>query len=120
MNDATDYSEGSSRRERLVRLEEAVEAGVKAASQPNAHILPSAIALALADRPEEGCSHLATIHAMLPPYGFTDLPPAFQPDEAGTALFRKGVARIGLRELLSRFTRNLVEVRFCSPPKRQN
>lgn len=85
---------------RLGRFDEAAEAAVNAAARPNAFAHIHAIAaftLALADRLDEARTYVATIHASQPRYDFAAFVGAFQFDEAGTAIFRKGASRLGMR-----------------------
>ncbi|MCW8087343.1 tetratricopeptide repeat protein [Sabulicella glaciei] len=83
---------------RLNRLEEAAEAGRKAAARPNAHahiLAIAAISLALAGRLDEARAHVAAIRKTLPSYRVDDLVTAMQPAPDGESLFREGARRIG-------------------------
>ncbi|WP_088344653.1 MULTISPECIES: transcriptional regulator [Rhodomicrobium] len=85
---------------RLGQFEEAAEWGLKAAARPNAHahiLAISAYSLALAGRVDEARAQMAAIHKQLPDYRIEDFLTAMQFSPEGTALFREGAKRIGLR-----------------------
>jgi DNA-binding SARP family transcriptional activator/TolB-like protein len=84
---------------RLGRFDEAAEFGIKAAARPNSftHIRGiAALSAALAGRLDEGRAQLAAIHRADPSYRLDDYLRAFQFDEAGTRLFTRAAARLGL------------------------
>lgn len=85
----------------LVRLGAYEEAGswaAKAAARPNAHAHIRAIAaysLALAGRLGEARSQVEAVHRILPDYCVEDFLRAFNFDDHGVAMFRKGAKLIG-------------------------
>ena len=82
---------------RLGRFEDAADAGVKAATRPNAHahiLAIAAVSLALADRLDEARAHVAAIRTSLPHYCVDNLVRAMQPAADGEGLFREGAKRI--------------------------
>ncbi len=84
---------------RLGQFEEAVTWSVKAALQPNAHVLILAIAAfchALAGKTEEARGYAARIRSALPRFTVEDYLNAFQFSPDAAALFRQAAARIGL------------------------
>src|SRR6478735_7886406 len=87
----------------LVRLgsyEEGADWSLKAAAQPNAHVLIFMIAAlchALAGRIEEARSYAAAARARAPSFGLDDYLTAFQFSPDAATLFRQAAARIGLR-----------------------
>lgn len=84
---------------RLGEFDEAAEWALKGAARPNAHPTIKAITalcLALAGREEEGRSFVATIHQVLPFYGFADFRTTFHFAADAESLFRRAAQRIGL------------------------
>jgi DNA-binding SARP family transcriptional activator len=84
---------------RLGRFDEAADAGVNAASRPNAHAHIAgiaAIALSFAGRLDEARNTLAGIRATLPGYGLSHFLSAMQLGPNDQALFRKAARRIGM------------------------
>lgn len=84
---------------RLGRFDEAATWAVKAAARPNAHphiLAIAAFSLALAGSLDEARAHAAAIRRTLPAYRLADFLGAFQFDQQGAALFRKGAKRIGM------------------------
>ena len=84
---------------RLGRYEEAAEAGIKAASRPNAHVHILAIAafsLALAGRLDEARTHLSAIQKVQPRYRINDFLATMQFAPEGAALFRTAAQRLAI------------------------
>jgi TolB-like protein/DNA-binding SARP family transcriptional activator len=84
---------------RLGQFDEAATWSVKAAMQPNAHVLIVAIAAfchALAGRIEEARAYVSTIRSARPRFTVDDYLNAFQFSADAAALFRGAAARIGL------------------------
>lgn len=83
---------------RLGAFDEAGEWAAKAAARPNAHVHIRAIAaysLSLAGRRDEARAQTTAIQRLLPGYRVDDFLRAFQFDDQGVALFRKGAKLIG-------------------------
>jgi hypothetical protein len=78
---------------RLERFDEAAEWAAKSAARPNAHPhvrAAAAYTLALAGLLNEARACVAEIHKIQPNYSVADFLNAFQYDEHGAALFRRG------------------------------
>ncbi len=78
---------------RLEKFDQAAEWASRALARPNAHPhvrAAAAYTLALAGSLNEARACMAGIHKTLPHYSVTDFLKAFQYDEHGAALFRKG------------------------------
>jgi hypothetical protein len=94
VRDAADYSEGLSRRERLIHLEKAVEATVKAASRSNAdahvHLLPFALQPAMPDIADTLVEQTDSISLIVPNVSLWDRSPSASvrpsPEAAGRCL----------------------------------
>jgi tetratricopeptide (TPR) repeat protein len=84
---------------RLEHFEEAATWSVRAAAQPNAHVLILAIAAlchALAGRIEDAQGYAAAIRTKAPRFGVNDYLTSFQFSADAAALFREAAQRIGL------------------------
>ena len=84
---------------RLGQFEEAAAWSVKAAMQPNAHVLILAIAAfchVLSGRIEEARAYTAAIHRARPGFTVDDYLNAFQFSADAAGLFRDAAGRIGL------------------------
>jgi DNA-binding SARP family transcriptional activator len=84
---------------RLGRLDEAADFAVKAAARPNAHphiLAIAAYSLALAGSLDAARVHAAALHRKVPRYRLADFLGAFQFDDQGATLFRKGAQRLGM------------------------
>ncbi len=84
---------------RLGDFEEAARWAVQAAGRPNAHAHIQAIAafsLALAGSTDEALGYAAAIRQMTPHYTVADFLSAFQFDEHGESMFRRGAQLIGM------------------------
>jgi TolB-like protein len=83
---------------RLGRFEEAADWALKAAAQPNAHVIILAIAahcLALAGRSDVAQGYAAAVRRVRPNFGVEEFVAAFRFSRDAEALFRQGARAIG-------------------------
>jgi DNA-binding SARP family transcriptional activator/TolB-like protein len=85
---------------RLGRFEEAADWALKAAAQPNAHVIILAIAahcLALAGRSEAAQTYATAVRRVRPEFGVEEFLAAFRFSRDAEVLFRKGAKAIGFK-----------------------